>query len=316
LDSAKKWNRKVFLSGRSLIDNIAIAERLNYLKIPKGLINDIRHAEKVPGKDSLILTTGSQGEAVSALTRISLKDHKHIKIKKGDTVVISATPIIGNERAINTVIDNLTMLGARVINNKIMDVHTSGHACQEDLKMMIGLVKPKYFVPVHGQYHMRYAHKELAVSMGIPEQNCIMINNGNILELKNKKLRVSKEKAETNYILVDGLGMGDSGSRVIVERQKLAENGVIVVTLKINKKTKRLIGTPSIETRGFIYLKESEEIVKEVKKKIKTKYIHLLKKHPKPGEHNIKQYIASVIDKYTHKKLARRPLIVPIVVEV
>lgn len=316
LNSAKKYNRKVFLSGRSLIDNIAIAERLNYLKIPKGLIHDIRHAEKVPGKDSLILTTGSQGEAVSALTRISLKDHKHIKIKKGDTVVISATPIIGNERAINTVIDNLTMLGARVINNKIMDVHTSGHACQEDLKMMIGLVKPKYFVPVHGQYHMRYAHKELAVSMGIPEQNCIMINNGNILELKNKKLRVAKEKAETNYILVDGLGMGDSGSRVIVERQKLAENGVIVVTLKINKKTKRLIGTPSIETRGFIYLKESEEIVKEVKKKIKTKYINLLKKHPKPGEQNIKQYIASVIDKYTHKKLARRPLIVPIVVEV
>lgn len=316
LNSAKRWNRKVFISGRSLIDNIAIAERLGYLKIPKGLIHDIRHAEKVPGKDSLILTTGSQGEAVSALTRISLKDHKHIRIKKGDTVVISATPIIGNERAINTVIDNLTKLGARVLHNKIMDVHTSGHACQEDLKMMIGLVKPKYFVPVHGQYHMRQAHKDLAVSMGIPEQNAIMISNGNILELKNKKLRVSKEKAETNYILVDGLGMGDSGSRVIVERQKLAENGVIVIIIKIHKKNKRLIGPPKIETRGFIYLKESKEIINEINKKIKSKYSVLLKKHPKPGEQNIKQYIASVVDKYTHKKLARRPLIVPIVVEV
>lgn len=316
LNSAKKWKKKVFVSGRSLINNIEIAERLGYLKIPKGLIHDIRHAEKVPGKDALILTTGSQGEAVSALTRISLKSHKNIKIKKGDTVVISASPIIGNEKAINTVIDNLAKLGARVIHNKIMDVHTSGHACREDLKMMINLVRPKYFVPVHGQYHMRQAHKELAVSMGIPEQNGMLISNGNILELKNQKLRVSKEKVDTNYILVDGLGMGDSGSCVIVERQKLAENGVIIITLKINRRNKQLIGSPNIETRGFIYMKESEEIIREINKKVKKKYSDFLKKNPKPGERNIKQYVTSVIDKYTHKKLARKPLIVPIVVEV
>lgn len=316
LNSAKRWNRKVFISGRSLIDNIAIAERLGYLKIPKGLVHDIRHAQKVPGKDALILTTGSQGEPVSALTRISLNDHKYVKIKKGDTVVISASPIIGNERAINTVIDNLAKLGARVIHNKIMDVHTSGHACREDLKLMINLVKPKYFVPVHGQYHMRQAHKELAVSTGIPERNAIMINNGDILELKNQTLQISKERAETNYILVDGLGMGDSGSCVIAERQKLAENGVIIITLKVKQKHKKLIGNPVIETRGFIYMKESEEIIREINKKVKKKYEEFTKKHPRPGKENIKQYVTSVVDKYTHKKLARRPLIVPVVIEV
>jgi len=315
LDSAKKWDRQVYISGRSLIDNIEIAGRLGYLKVPKGLIRDIRKAEKVPGKKSLILTTGSQGEAVSALTRISLGDHKNVKIKKGDTVVISATPIVGNERAIYTVIDNLTKLGARVINNRIMDVHTSGHGCKEDLRMMIDMVKPWNFVPVHGQYHMRFAHKELAHKMGIKPQNAIMMNNGDILELRKGRVTLSKEKVETNYILVDGLGMGNLGSRVLVERQALAENGVIVVTVKINRETRHLIGSPQIETRGFIYISESNEILKEVKKKISEKYSILMKKHPKPGVQNIKDYITSVIDKYTHRKLNRRPLIVSIVVE-
>ena len=316
LNSAKRWNRQVYVSGRSLIDNISIAERLGYLKVPKGLIHDIYKAKKTPGKRALILTTGSQGEALSALTRISLGRHKHVRIKPDDTVVISATPIPGNERAISTVIDNLTKKGARVINNKIMDVHTSGHGCREDLRMMIGMVKPKYFIPIHGQYHMRFTHKELAHEAGIRKSNAIMMNNGNILEMQKGKVRLSKDKVETNYILVDGLGMGSLGSRVLVERQALAENGVFVVTLKVSRKTKRLIGNPKIETRGFIYMTESEEILKEVQKKIKVKYNVLLQKHSKPGVKNIKDYVTSVIDKYTHKKLQRRPLIVPIVLEV
>lgn len=316
LNSAIKWKRKVFVSGRSLIDNIAIAEKLGYIKVPKGLINDARLSKNTPDKDSLILTTGSQGEAVSALTRISLNDHKHVKIRKGDTVVISATPIIGNERAIYTVIDNLTKLGAKVIHNKIMDVHTSGHGCQEDLKMMINFVKPHHFVPIHGQYHMRFAHKELAEQMGIRPERAIMINNGDILELKNGRITKSKEKAETNYILVDGHGMGDVGSRVIRDRQILAENGVIVVTIKVQRKNKRLIGAPQIDTRGFIYIDESEKIVKDIKHLLRQKHELLLQKHKSPGIKNIKEYITSVIDKYTHRTLARRPLIVPIVVEV
>jgi len=316
LNSAQKWNRQVYVSGRSLVDNIAIAERLGYIKVPKGLIRDIRKAEKTPGKRALILTTGSQGEAVSALTRISLGDHKYVKIKKGDTVVISATPIVGNERAIYTVIDNLTKLGARVINNKIMDVHTSGHGCKEDLKMMLSMVKPWGFIPIHGQYHMRFAHKELAHESGVKPSNAIMMNNGNILELQKGRITLSKDKVETNYILVDGLGMGNIGSRVLVERQALAENGVFVVTLKISKKSRQLIGNPKIETRGFIYITESEEILKGVRKKLREKYMVLFKKHPKPGIENIKDYVTSVIDKYTHKKLNRRPLIVPIIVEV
>jgi ribonuclease J len=310
LNSAKKHKRQVYLSGRSLINNIAIAEKLGYLKVPKGLIHDIRKAQKAPGKRSLILTTGSQGEPVSALTRISLGDHKHVKVKKGDTVIISATPIIGNERAIYTVIDNLTQLGARVIDNKIMDVHTSGHGCQEDLKMMINMVKPKFFVPIHGHYYMRSKHRDLAVEEGIPEQNTILPNNGEILELKKGRVTLSKNKVDTNYILVDGLGMGDMGSRVITEREMMAQNGCIIINMKVRRNNKRLVGNIDLITRGFIYQTESDKILKDLKADVKKKYNKFLQKHANPGKQNIQQYIASVVDKYTHRVLERRPLIV------
>ncbi len=310
LNSAQKYKRQVYLSGRSLINNIAIAEKLGYLKVPKGLIHDIRKAGKSPGKRALILTTGSQGEPVSALTRISLGDHKYVKIKKGDTVIISATPIIGNERAIYTVIDNLTQLGAHVIHNKIMDVHTSGHGCQEDLKKMMNMVKPKYFVPIHGHYYMRSKHRDLAIEEGIPAQNAILPNNGEILELKNGRVILSKNKVDTNYILVDGLGMGDMGSRVITEREMMAQNGCIIVNMKVRENNKQLVGNIDLITRGFVYQTESDKILKDLKADVKKKYNKFLQKHTKPGKQNIKQYLASVIDKYTHRVLERRPLIV------
>lgn len=316
LNSAQKHKKQVYISGRSLIDNIGIAERLGYIKVPKGLIHDIRKVDKIPPKNALILSTGSQGEAVSALTRISLGDHKNVKIRKGDTVVISATPIVGNERAIYTVIDNLTKLGARVIDNKIMDVHTSGHGSQEDLKMMVNMVKPKYFVPIHGQYFMRSRHRELAIEEGVNEFNAIMIQNGNILELKAGKLTVSKEKADTNYILVDGFGLGDMGSRVISERQMMAENGMIIVNMKVRRSNKQLLGGIELVTRGFIYQRESEKILQDLKKDIKVKYEKFLTKHAKPGNQNIQQFIASVIDKHTNRVVARRPLIYVNVMEV
>lgn len=316
LDSAQKYGRQVYLSGRSLINNVAIAEKLEYIKVPKGLIHDIRKADKVPGKKALILTTGSQGEAVSALTRISLNDHKNVKIKKGDTVIISATPIVGNERAIYTVIDNLTQLGARVINNKIMDVHTSGHGSQEDLKMMLNMVRPNYFAPIHGQFFMRSAHRDLAVEEGVHKDRAIMIQNGNILEMKKGKVTVSKEKADTNYILVDGLGMGDAGSQVITDRQMMAENGLIIANMKVRKNNKRLVSKVELVTRGFIYQTESKKILEDLQKQIKSKYGQFITKHTNPGDQNIQQYVASVIDKFTHKTLARRPLIIVNVVKV
>lgn len=315
LNSAQKYKRQVYLSGRSIINNIGIAEKLGYIKVPKGLIHDIRKVKNAPGKKSLILTTGSQGEPVSALTRISLGDHKNVKIKKGDTVIISATPIIGNERAIYTVIDNLSKLGARVIDNKIMDVHTSGHGSQEDLKMMITMVKPKYFAPIHGHFHMRSRHRDLALEEGLRPENAIMVSNGDILELKKGRVTVSKEKIDTNYILVDGLGMGDMGSRVIVERQMMAENGCIVINMKVRKNNKRLIGKPDLITRGFIYQTESNKILQDLKEDIKKKYDKFLIKHANPGSQNIQQYIASVVDKFTHRVLERRPLIVVNVIE-
>ncbi|MFC1599929.1 ribonuclease J [Patescibacteria group bacterium] len=316
LNAAQKYKRQVFLSGRSIIDNIGIAERLGYIKVPKGLIHDLRKADRTPGKRAMILTTGSQGESMSALTRISLGNHKNVKIKKGDTVVISATPIVGNERAIYTVIDNLTQLGARVIDNKIMDVHTSGHGSQEDLKMMINMVKPKYFSPIHGQYFMRSRHIELAIEEGVRKDNAIIIQNGNILEMKRGKVTVSKEKADTNYILVDGLGMGDKGSKVLADRQMMAENGLIMATLKVRKNNKRLVSNVELVTRGFIYQTESNKILEDLKKKVKSQYGQFITKHQNPGDQNIQQFVASVIDKFTHKTLARRPLIVVNVVQV
>jgi len=316
LDSAHKYKRQVYLSGRSIINNIGIAEKLGYIKVPKGLIHDIRKAHKAPGKKSLILTTGSQGEPVSALTRISMNDHKHVKVKKGDTVIISATPIIGNERAIYSVIDNLSKLGARVIDNKIMDVHTSGHGSAEDLKMMINMVKPKYFAPIHGHFHMRSRHRELALEEGISKENTMIVNNGDILELKKGHVTISKEKVDTNYILVDGLGMGDMGSRVIVERQMMAQNGLIMVNMKVRKNNKNLVGKIELITRGFIYQTESGKILKDLKADVKKKYSKFLTKHAKPGNQNIQQYIASVVDKFTHRTLERRPLIVVNVTEV
>lgn len=316
LNAAQKHKRQVYLSGRSIINNIAIAEKLGYLKVPKGLIHDIRKAQRAPGKRALILTTGSQGEPVSALTRISLGDHKHVKIKKGDTVIISATPIVGNERAIYTVIDNLSKLGARVIDNKIMDVHTSGHGSQEDLKMMINMVKPKFFAPIHGHYHMRSRHKELAVEEGIYKDRAMVVSNGDILELKKGHVTISKEKIDTNYILVDGLGMGDMGSRVLVERQMMAENGLIMINMKVRRNNKMLVGNLELITRGFIYQTESDKILKDLKADIKKKYSKFLIKTAKPGNHNIQQYIVSVVDKFTHRTLERRPLIVVNVMEV
>jgi len=316
LISAEKWKRKVFVSGRSLVDNMAIAEKLGYLKIKPNSIHNIAKADKVPPKDALILTTGSQGEAVSALTRISLNDHKDIKINIGDTVIISASPIVGNERAIFTVIDNLSKLGAKVIYNKIMDIHTSGHGYQEDLKMMLDFVRPKYFAPIHGQYHMRAAHADLALEMGVDKQNTFIINNGDVLEMKGGKVFKSPEKVETNYILVDGLGMGDLGSRTIFEREILSENGVLVLGIKVNKKTKQLVGPMHIEAHGFVYLEESQDVLEQLKQIAKKHFEKLIEKHPNPGIRNIKEYMIKAMDKETHKLIERRPLIIPVIMEV
>ncbi|MFO0780746.1 MAG: ribonuclease J [Candidatus Gracilibacteria bacterium] len=316
IDHAKKYNRTIYTSGRSLADNIFIASKLGYLKVPQGIIQDIRKMGKMPENKVIILTTGSQGEATSALTRIALEDHPNIKVKRGDTVVLSSSPIPGNERAVTTVTNNLCKLGAKIINNQIMDVHTSGHAQQEDLKLAISLVKPKAVVPVHGEYFMRYGLKEIAMSIGYADENAIIVENGGVIEVEHGKAKATGEVVETKYILVDGLGVGDIGAQVMMDRQTLAENGVLILVVSIDEKTRKIKKDVDVISRGFIYMKESEELVKEIASMARDAYTRVLDKRgveTKRGD--IKKYIKETVDKFVHQKIERHPLVLPVIIE-
>ncbi len=316
IDLAQKHNRQIFVSGRSMKENIDIAFKLGYLKFKPGTVKDIKRYKDIPDKEVLILTTGSQGEAVSALTRISNNEHPHIKVKKGDTIVLSASPIIGNERAIFTVVNNLCILGARVIHNEIMDVHTSGHGRQEDLKMMIDYVRPKFFLPIHGEYFMRQSHAELAnEKCGIPKENITMLQNGDVLLAERGRVYKSNQTVETKYILIDGLGEGHVGSQVQMDREIMSQNGALMVLIYVNRKNKKPTRDPDIISRGFIYMHESDEITAEIIRIAREAYKNIITKNPGANRQDIKKYIRQTIDKYTHNKLERRPLIVPLIVE-
>jgi len=316
IDAAIRHSRKIFLSGRSLIDNCMMAAELGYLKYPPGLIMDIKKSKKHPGDRSIILTTGSQGEPVAALSRMALDEHAQVKVGKGDTVVLSSSPIPGNEMAVVRVTNNLVRLGAKVINNNIMDVHASGHGHQEDLKLMFSLIKPKFFVPIHGEFFMRKAHAELMVhELGLPEKNALMVENGGVMEICNGEMRVTGEKIKTNYILVDGMGGGDIGSQVMMDRQILAENGVIVLSLPIDKNSKAIKGEIRVETRGFIYMEESREIINGICRRAAEAFTEFAKSNPGFNYEEAKLHIRSSVDQFVVNKIDRQPLIIPILVD-
>lgn len=311
IDSAKKNKRQIFITGRSMINNIEMATKMGYLKYPKGLIKDLRGNKKAAQADNaLILTTGSQGESLAGLTRMALGEHKDVKLKKTDTVVYSSSPIVGNERAIVAVVNELARKGVKVINNKEMDVHTSGHGHQEDLKLMINLVKPKFFMPVHGEYYMRKAHGELAIKQGIPSDNIILADNGSVIEAIPNKVTLSKETVDCKYILVDGKGMGELGAQVLSDRQAMSQNGVLIISVMMDKKG-RVKGEPTIESHGFIYMGEEKKIMSELCKATKTAFKKATAK--KTTKSQIERYIKQSLDRVTHDLIERRPLIVPII---
>lgn len=318
IDAAEKNNRKIFVSGRSMRENMQISATLGYLSFKKDLIKDIKQYKKVPDHEALILTTGSQGESVSALTRMAANEHPHLKVKKGDTIVLSSSPIPGNEKSINSVINNLTILGANVIHNQIMDVHASGHGMQDELVRMVNLIKPKYLVPVHGEYYMRYGLLNLAKAhCGIPEERIIMLQNGNILLGETGGIvKKSDETVETKYILIDGLGEGQAGTQVQMDREILSQNGALIVLVYVSNKGKKLNRAPDVVSRGFIYMHESDEITREIGEIAATAYRNIQEKNPGANRQDIKKYIRQTIDKYTHTKLERRPLIIPLIIEV
>ncbi len=316
INSAAFYGRKVFLSGRSMADNISIAQHLQFIKAQPGLIHPINKIGKTTDEHTLILTTGAQGEAMSALTRMSIGDHSQIAIKKGDTIVLSSSPIPGNERSIYTVINNLVRLGARVIFNQVMDVHTSGHAQREDLKLMINLVKPRVLVPIHGELFMRQAHAEIGRELGMNEKHTIILENGDVMEIVRGEARKTTEKVSANYIMIDGKGVGDVGAQIIMDRQVMAENGVLVVLFTASVKTHKLVCDPEVISRGFIYMKESQEIVNETVQVSKKAYADAMERMPKAKRGELKVFIRGVLDRFSHRKIDRHPLILPIIVEI
>ncbi|PIR96421.1 MAG: ribonuclease J [Candidatus Doudnabacteria bacterium CG10_big_fil_rev_8_21_14_0_10_42_18] len=317
-NSAAKFNKKVVVTGRSLVNNIEIALSLGYLKIQPKIIIKSEAAKKLPDNQVVILTTGSQGEEAAGLARIARNDHKSIKIKKGDTAIVSASPIPGNERAVASVLSNLTRLGAHVIYSKILDIHTSGHAHQEELKLMMALVKPKYFMPIHGEHHMIVTHAELAKSMGIPDPNIFVLDNGQILEVNSARQAkiVEDPKVTTGYVFIDGLGIGDVGEVVIRDRQVMAKDGMFVIIMTLDRRSGKLINQPDIISRGFIYMKGNDDLIREVKHEVRKICDSKTKEKLEPNWAYLRNVIRDDIGEFLYQRTERRPMILPVVIEI
>ncbi len=307
LDFAHAHNKYVFLSGGSMISNVRIAQELGVIRPPKGVLKEIKSIKDYPDDKIVVLTTGSQGEPIAALSRMATKAHAHIQIKKGDTVVFSSSPIIGNEKPVAFVTDQLARLGAEIVHNQIMDVHTSGHGNQEDLKLMMTLIKPEHFVPVHGNFYMRRAHGDLGPKAGIVEKNVHMLDNGNIIEVRNKQVSFKHEDIGVRYVVIDGLGQGDLGSAVQKERELMAQNGMVNIVLKMQKG--RLIGKPIVSSSGFLYQKELEKILLEIEKCARDSVNKLQARNPKAHAQDYEQFVRSEVSGLIVRQLDRRPLI-------
>lgn len=317
IDAAYKSNRKVVITGRSLVNNVEICLATNYLKMPaKNMIIKMEQAKKLPDDQVIILTTGSQGEEASALARIARGEHKTIEIKKGDTVVVSASPIPGNERAVSGILSSLARQGAKVLYQKILDIHTSGHAYQEDLKLMISLTKPKNFMPIHGEHHMLLAHADLAKGVGVPEQNIYTLDNGQMLELSSNGVKVSEAKIPTGYVFVDGLGVGDVGEVVLRDRQVMSKDGMFVILMVVDKRTGKLVQQPDIISRGFIYMKGSEDLLKEVKHEVRKTVESKSKVKAEANWSFIRSEVRDQIGEFLFQRTERRPMVLPVVIEV
>lgn len=313
---AEKHGRKVALDGFSLKTNIEIAKQLSYVHVKKGTLIRIQDVNKYPASQIVVVGTGAQGESNAMLMRIANHEHRSIKIQKGDTIIFSSSVVPGNERTVQGLKDTLCRQGAKIIHYKMMDVHAGGHAYREDLKMMINLTKPKYFIPIHGNYYMRKIHGELAESIGIKPQNVIIPDNGNIVEITAKGMRMTKEKAPTDYVMVDGLGVGDVGEIVLRDRQAMAKDGVFTIIIVVDSKTKKIIGDMDVISRGFIYMKESTALIDETKKKIRDTVTIKTQAEGPVNWSYVRNNLRDSIGEFLYSKTQRRPLILPMIIEI
>ena len=311
INTAEKFDRKVVVEGRSMVNIIDTASKLGYLQIADRTLIDVEELKNYPPEKTVIITTGSQGESMAALSRMAGNNHKKISIMPGDTVIFSAHPIPGNEKAVTNVINELQMKGADVI---FQDVHVSGHACQEEIKLIYSLVKPKYAIPVHGEYKHRKAQAKIAAQLGMPKENIFMLQSGDVLEMDDNRAAVN-EKVPVGAILVDGLGVGDVGNVVLRDRQHLAEDGIMIVVMALESHSDQLISGPDIVSRGFVYVRESDELLDEARLLVEEAVQNCLDKG-KTDWGKLKGTVKDVLSDFVWKKTKRRPMILPIIMEV
>lgn len=310
INAAVAYGRKVCVEGRSMVNIIDVAEDLGYLHIPDGTLIETEAMKNYTPEQIVLITTGSQGESMAALSRMAANLHRKVSIQPGDCVVFSSTPIPGNEKSVARVINELGMKGAKVI---FQDTHVSGHACQEEIKLVYSLLKPKYAIPVHGEYRHLIAQKEVAMSLGYDKEDVIIAKSGDVIELSDEKAAIVG-KVHTGAILVDGLGVGDVGNIVLRDRQNLAENGIIIVVLTLEKYTGQLVAGPDIVTRGFVYVREAEELLDEARAIVTDSVLRCLDNNITDWS-KIKNIIKDDLSEYLWKKMKRNPVILPIIME-
>jgi ribonuclease J len=314
IDTACRYKRKVAVLGRSMVNVVNISLELGYIHAPEGTIIDIDEIGNYTGSQVVIITTGSQGEPMSALTRMAMSDHRKVNIVPGDTIIISATPIPGNEKLVSRTVDNLLKLGANVIYGRNEGIHVSGHASEEELKLMHNLVRPKFFMPVHGEYHHLVKHAKLARDLGMPKENIFIGENGQILEITKEKGALTG-KVTAGRVLVDGLGVGDVGNIVLRDRRQLSQDGILIIVLTMNKQTGEVLSGPDIVSRGFVYVRESEALMDEARERVEQAL-------DRCQDNNITEWAAiksnvrDALGRYLFEKTRRRPMILPIIMEV
>ena len=311
INTAYKFGRKVAVEGRSMVNIIEVAENLDYLKIPEGTLIDTEEMKNYTPEQIVLITTGSQGESMAALSRMAASLHRKVSIQPGDCVVFSSTPIPGNEKSVAKVINELGMKGAKVI---FQDTHVSGHACQEEIKLLYSLTHPKYALPIHGEYRHRMAQKGLAESMGIPKENILLMSSGDVVEVSQDQCKVV-DHVQAGAILVDGLGVGDVGNIVLRDRQNLAQNGIIIVVLTLEKFSNQLLAGPDLVSRGFVYVRESEDLMEEARQVVQDAVQDCLERHVNDWG-KIKNIIRDSLSDFLWKKMKRNPMILPIIMEV
>ena len=310
INTAYKYGRKVVVEGRSMVNIITTAQELGYIKMPEGCLISIEDLKKYPKEKTVLVTTGSQGESMAALSRMAASIHRKVSIEPGDTIILSSSPIPGNEKAVSKIINELSQLGANVI---FQDTHVSGHACQEEIKLLYSLVKPKYSIPIHGEYRHLQTHARMVQEMGIPKENTFVLHSGAVLEMDENSAAVTDE-VQAGAVLVDGLGVGDVGNIVLRDRQTLAQHGIIIVVVVLERGSNQLLSGPDVVTRGFVYVRESEKLIEDAKSVVMGSLIECHDKHITDWS-KIKNTIRDDLSDYLWKRMKRSPMILPIIME-